>query len=91
MKTIDDKAEYWRGVVSKYECSGLSQVKFSAQEGIVKHRLFYWVRKFRDNPSISAESNKFVEIPVMTPQKEQVELHGVEIEFPSGMILKVRG
>jgi len=75
------KSEHWREIVSKFEQSGLSQSEFSRQEGLVKSRLSYWLAKFR---TTSKRQSQFVELEPKPKVKPSVEL-----EFSSGMVLRI--
>ena len=82
-----EKASYWREVVSRFESSGLSQSEFSRREGLLKSRLNYWLRKFR---STSPGSSSFVELPSIA-SPSGANFSEIELEFPSGLSLRIRG
>ena len=80
--STSNKSEHWREVVSNFESSGLSQSEFSRQQGLAKNRLSYWINKFRE----CKPKSSFVELDPKAKAKSKVEL-----EFPSGVILRVQG
>ena len=41
------KERYWRGVVRRFEASGLGCRRFCAQEGLSEQRLYWWRRTLR--------------------------------------------
>ena len=89
------RADYWREMVSKFELSGLTQSEFCRREELAKNRLSHWKRKFEKAlPRDSQDSNKnvsngdFIELPRRAVGVAESQ---VEIEFKSGVILRIRG
>ena len=78
-----DKESEWRVIVNQFKSSGLSQKEFSKYEGLSKTRLSYWVCKFRED----SEPIGFLELPATS----EAEAADVELEFPSGIKLRIRG
>jgi hypothetical protein len=78
-------AAEWRGIIERYRQSGMGIREFCAQEGVMEHRFEQWYRRSR-----RAEPGKgqFVEVkpPVLATGP-----WAVEVEFPNGVRLRVRG
>jgi len=75
----------WGEILARYRQSGLGRQDFCAAEGLVPRTLAKWERRLRRKEGTKGE---FVEVP--TP-------HGVsgpwavEVEFPNGVRVRVRG
>lgn len=41
------KEQYWRGVIQRFETSGLGVRRFCDREGLSEHRLYWWRRALR--------------------------------------------
>jgi hypothetical protein len=41
------KEQYWRGVIRRFEASGLGVRRFCERERLSEHRLYWWRRKLR--------------------------------------------
>lgn len=41
------KERYWRGVIRRFEASGLGARRFCEREGLAAHRLYWWRRTLR--------------------------------------------
>jgi hypothetical protein len=41
------KERYWRGVIGRFEASGLGPRRFCEREGLSEHRLYWWRRTLR--------------------------------------------
>ena len=93
------KKEHWRGIVSCFKESGLSQRAFSGREGLAKNRLSYWVRKFSGGGEAKKGSGDFVELSrevvsrgegLSRVRVEEVRMVA-ELVFPDGTVLRLRG
>lgn len=89
LETPAVRASYWKEMVLRYRQSGLSRLAFCRRENLKDHCLAYWVRKLQVGiNSDEALSPNFIDLS----QDVRVERDNcVELEFPSGMILRVRG
>jgi hypothetical protein len=78
-------AAEWRGISERYRQSGLGIKEFCAQAGVRGGTFELWYRRTR-----SAEYRKgpFVEVK---PLPALVVPGAVEVEFPNGVRLRVRG
>ena len=83
-KEIVGRAE-WEEVMKRHDESGLTGVQFCRQEGIN----LWTFKRWRGALRRCRKAGKFVQ--VKTPKKETPEVAGIEIEFPSGLILRIRG
>lgn len=82
---VQRSAAEWQGSIARYRQSGLGMGEFCAQEGLTRRTFEEWYRRQR-----RAERGKgqFVEVkaPGVTASP-----WAVEVEFPNGVRLRVRG
>ena len=83
-KEIVGRAE-WEGVMKRHVESGLSGVEFCHREGIN----LWQFKRWRSALKPCRGSGRFVQ--VKAPKGEAPQSGGIEIEFPSGLIRRVRG
>ena len=83
-KEIVGRAE-WEEVVKRHAESGLTGVEFCRREGIN----LWQFKRWRSAMKPCRGSGKFVQ--VKASKEEAPKSGGIEIEFPSGLILRVRG
>jgi hypothetical protein len=83
VRVIRSEAE-WREIMGRYRASGLSQGRFCEQEGIGKSAFYRWRRILVDG---RAGGGKFIEVSAGVVERRGA----VELEFPSGLVLRVRG
>jgi hypothetical protein len=48
------KGRYWRGVIQRFEASGLGVRRFCDREGLSEHRFYWWRRALRRRGSCQA-------------------------------------
>ena len=82
---VQRSAVQWGEIIARYRQSGLGSRDFCAAEGLVPRTFEKWERRLRrkDGPK-----GQFVEVP--TPQVVSGPWV-VEVEFPTGVRLRVRG
>jgi lambda repressor-like predicted transcriptional regulator len=82
---VQRSATEWQGIIARYRQSGMGMREFCTQEGLTLRTFEEWYRRQR-----RAERSKgqFVEVkpPVATAGP-----WAVEVEFPNGVRLRVRG
>jgi hypothetical protein len=78
-------AAQWHEIVARYRQSGLGRQAFCAAEGLPVATLAKWVSRVRRS---EARPGHFIE--VAAPAKSS-EPWAVEVEFPNGVCLRVRG
>ena len=80
-------SEEWSILLEEFNSSELSQSKFAEQNNIVKSQLSYYIAKSREGKS--GEKEPFIDLPSVksTPAQGVV----AELEFPGGIIFRVRG
>lgn len=82
---VHRSAAEWRAVFQQYEGSGLAPAAFCAREGIVLSSFQKWAQRLGRE---RAERAAFVElVPPTVPAAEW----SLELELPSGVVLRVRG
>jgi transposase-like protein len=89
-------AEAWRGMVERFEGSGLSAEGFCEQEGISVASLYRWRLKFRQDASgepvkradaaASTEAVEFVDLGALRPSGSRLELR---LDLGGGVILQL--
>ena len=82
---VQRSAVQWSEIIARYRQSGLGSRQFCEAEGLVPRTFEKWERRLRWNDS---KKGKFVEVPApgVTPRP-----WAVEVEFPNGVRLRVRG
>jgi hypothetical protein len=78
-------AAQWSEIIARYRQSGLGSRDFCAAEGLVPRTFAKWERRLRRKEE---RKGQFVE--VATPQLGSGPW-AVEVEFPNGVRLRVRG
>ena len=82
---VQRSAAQWSEILARYRQSGLGRRDFCVAEGLVPRTFAKWERRLRRKDGMKGE---FVEVPAP---------HGVsgpwavEVEFPNGVRLRVRG
>ena len=82
---VQRSAVEWSGIIVRYRQSGLGMKEFCAQEGLTLRTFEKWYRRIRRN---EMRKGKFLAVP------SPVNASGpwaVEVEFPNGVRLRVRG
>lgn len=78
-------AAQWGEIIARYRQSGQGSREFCAAEGLVPRTFEKWERRLRRKEGTQGQ---FVEVP--TPQAVS-GAWAVEVEFPTGVRLRVRG
>jgi len=76
----------WQALVSRLQQSGLSLREFAKQESICEASLQRWHRRLSSKPTVSQA--EFVDV---TPRSTEADTWRAEIEFPGGVIFRLRG
>ena len=82
---LQRSAAQWNEIIARYRQSGLGSRQFCAEEGLTLRTFEKWYRRIRRNET---SKGKFIEVP------SPVRAGGpwaVEVEFPNGVRLRVRG
>ena len=82
---VQRSATQWSEIIGRYRQSGLGSRDFCAAEGLVLRTFAKWERRLRRK---EGKKGQFVEVP--TPHGMS-EPWAVEVEFPNGVRLRVRG
>ena len=82
---VQRSAAQWSEIIARYRQSGLGSREFCGAEGLVPRTFEKWERRLRRKDS---SKGQFVEVsaPNGTPTP-----WAVEVEFPNGVRLRVRG
>jgi hypothetical protein len=78
-------AAEWRGLIERYRQSGLGIKEFCAQEGVTVHTFEQWYRRQR---RAEQRTGQFVEVK---PLSLAAGPWAVEVEWPNGVRLRLRG
>ena len=82
---VQRSAAQWSEILARYRQSGMGSRQFCEQEGLTLRTFEKWYRRLRrSEPS----SGRFVEVK---PLSTAVGPWAVEVEFPTGVRLRVRG
>jgi lambda repressor-like predicted transcriptional regulator len=82
---IQRSATQWSEIIARYRQSGLSSRQFCEQEGLTPRTLAKWERRLRRGES---RQGTFIAVPAPGGGSEP---WAVEVEFPTGVRLRVRG
>jgi len=75
----------WGEIIARYRQSGLGSQQFCETEGLVRRTFEKWERRLRRK---EGQKGQFVEVP---PPQGVSGPWAVEVEFPNGVRLRVRG
>jgi hypothetical protein len=82
---VQRSAAQWSEIIARYRQSGLGSRDFCATEGLVPRTFTKWERRLRHQ---ATKKGQFVEI-ASSPRVS--DPWAVEVEFPNGVRLRVRG
>jgi hypothetical protein len=82
---IQRSAAQWREIMARYRQSGMGSRQFCEQEGLTLGTFEKWYRRLRRSET---QKGQFLEVP--TPHAASGSW-AVEVEFPTGVRLRVRG
>jgi hypothetical protein len=75
----------WSEIIARYRQSGLGSQQFCEVEGLVRRTFEKWERRLRRK---DGSKGQFVEV---SPPQIERGAWAVEVEFPNGVRLRVRG
>jgi hypothetical protein len=78
-------AAQWGEIIARYRQSGLGSQQFCETEGLVRRTFAKWERRLRRK---EGQKGQFVEVPTLQVVSGP---WAVEVEFPNGVRLRVRG
>lgn len=79
-------AAQWRGILRRFEASGLGAREFCRREGLSLSSLQRW----RSKGPVKARRARFVELTPAAPSTEGSSGWAVEIELPNGVAVRVK-
>jgi len=82
---VQRSAAEWSAIIARYRQSGLGSRQFCEQEGLTLRTFEKWYGRIRHS---EGRKGKFVEVKA---PGGTVEPGAVEVEFPNGVRLRVRG
>jgi hypothetical protein len=82
---VQRSAAQWNEIIARYRQSGLGSRDFCAAEGLGVRTFVKWERRLRRK---DGQKGQFVEVPTLQVVSGP---WAVEVEFPNGVRLRVRG
>jgi hypothetical protein len=82
---VQRSATQWSEIIARYRQSGLGSRDFCAAEGLVLRTFEKWERRLRRK---DGQKGQFIAVP---PPHTVSRSWAVEVEFPHGVRLRVRG
>jgi hypothetical protein len=82
---VQRSAAQWSEIMARYRQSGMESREFCAAEGLVPRTFEKWERRLRRK---DGQKGQFIEVPTSQVVREP---WAVEVEFPNGVRLRVRG
>jgi hypothetical protein len=82
---IQRSAAQWGEIIARYRQSGMGRRQFCAEEGLTLRTFEKWYGRMRRSET---SKGKFVEVKALGGTGEP---WAVEVEFPNGVRLRVRG
>jgi hypothetical protein len=87
-----NRQQYWREVIERQRASGQSIVGFCAKEGLSPASFHAWKRRFRLGPQREAgQEAAQTLVPVQIVSDPASCAGNLEVQWPSGVVLRVRG
>ena len=82
---VQRSAAQWSEIIARYRQSGLGSRDFCAAEGLVPRTFAKWERRLRHQDT---KKGQFIEVAA---PRVTLSPWAVEVEFPNGVRLRVRG
>jgi hypothetical protein len=82
---VQRSAAEWQGIIARYRQSGMGMKEFCVQEGLTLRTFEEWYRRVRRSDT---SKGRFVEVKAPSVPANP---WAVEVEFPNGVRLRVRG
>ncbi len=86
-----DRQRYWREVIERQQASGQSIVGFCSQEELAPASFHAWKRRLRPRRGTGRTSVKQALVPVEIVDDSAGAVGRLEIQWPSGVVLRVQG
>jgi len=87
-----DRQRYWREVIERQQASGQSIVGFCSKEGFAPASFHAWKRRLRrSRRGIERESANQPLVPVQIVSDPKADAGRMEVQWPGGIVLRVRG
>jgi hypothetical protein len=82
---VQRSAAEWSGIIARYQQSGMGMREFCEQDGLTLRTFEEWYRRVRRSET---SKGRFVEVKAPSGAASP---WAVEVEFPNGVRLRVRG
>jgi len=87
-----DRRRYWQVVVERQQASGQSIVGFCSKEGLAPASFHAWKRRLRrPRREAGRESANQALVPVQIVSDPKVDAGRLEVRWPGGVVLRVKG
>jgi hypothetical protein len=87
-----DRQRYWRKLIERQQSNGQSIVAFCAQEKLSPASFHAWKRRLgRPQREIGRKTARQALVPVQIVGDPGGGMGTLEVEWPSGLVLRVRG
>ena len=86
-----DRRRYWREVIERQRTSGQSIAGFCSQEGLAPASFHAWKRRLRPQRGSGRTSASQALVPVQIVGNPSAGSGRLEIQWPSGIVLRVEG
>ena len=87
-----DRQRYWREAIERQQASGQSIVGFCGQEGLSLASFHAWKRRFRrPQRGTRHKAAKEALVPVQIVSDPAGGMGNLEVQWPSGVMLRVQG
>lgn len=87
-----DRKRYWREVIERQEASGLSIVRFCAREKVSPASFHAWKRRlWQGRRGTGPKTTEQGLVPVQIVGDAEAGIGKLEVQWPSGVVLRVQG
>jgi hypothetical protein len=87
-----DRRRCWQEAIERQQASGQSIVGFCAEEGVSTASFHAWKRRFRRSQrGVHRKATEEALVPVQIVSDPLAGMGTLEVQWPSGVVLRVRG
>jgi hypothetical protein len=87
-----DRRRYWQAAIERQQASGQSIVGFCAEEGVSTASFHAWKRRLRRSQRGGRrKATEETLVPVQIVNDPLAGMGTLEVQWPSGVVLRVRG
>jgi hypothetical protein len=87
-----DRRRYWQEVIERQQASGQSIVGFCSKEGLAPASFHAWKRRLRrSRRGVERELANQALVPVQIVSDPKADSGRLEVQWPTGVVLRVHG